>query len=159
MSLVHSVLNLSRQSVSRAILGACSVRAYRGDIPDDEMRDIFQILLPPWEERTNEPLDTKRARLLYESRKRGMLENCIILSFFAKKYLNKMTENQLSLYDKLINQPSNDWDIYYWITETKPTPPEFDNEVMTLLKEFTKNRNMEHRIGQPALDYLFEKKN
>lgn len=27
-----------------------------------------------------------------------------------------MTEKQLSLYDKLINQPTNDWDIYYWMT-------------------------------------------
>uniref|UniRef100_UPI00398E6B29 succinate dehydrogenase assembly factor 2, mitochondrial n=1 Tax=Pristiophorus japonicus TaxID=55135 RepID=UPI00398E6B29 len=159
MSALRNVLSLSRQRVTRAILGACSVRAYRGDTPDDDMKDVIRIPLPPWEERTNEPLDTKRARLLYESRKRGMLENCIILSFFANKYLNKMTEKQLSLYDKVINQPSNDWDIYYWITETKPTPPEFDNEVMTLLKEFTKNRNMEQRIGQPALDYFFENKN
>ncbi|XP_067902949.1 succinate dehydrogenase assembly factor 2, mitochondrial isoform X1 [Heterodontus francisci] len=158
MSVVRSILSLSRQRVTCAMLGACSARAYRGDTPNDDMKDIFQILLPPWEERTNEPLDIKRARLLYESRKRGMLENCIILSFFAKKYLNKMTEKQLSLYDKLINQPSNDWDIYYWMTETKPTPPEFDNEVMALLKEFTKNRNMEQRIGQPSLDYLFESK-
>ncbi|XP_059831597.1 succinate dehydrogenase assembly factor 2, mitochondrial [Hypanus sabinus] len=158
MSIVRNVRCLTRGRVAQAILGASPIRAYRGDT-DDRLTDIIQIPLPPWEERTNEPLDTKRARLLYESRKRGMLENCILLSFFAKKYLNEMTGKQLSLYDKLINQPTNDWDIYYWITETKPTPPEFDNEVMTLLKEFTKNRNMEHRAGQPALDYLFEDKN
>lgn len=157
MSILRNVLYLTRERVSRAIFGAYPLRSYRGDTSDD-MTDIKQIPLPPWEERINEPLDTKRARLLYESRKRGMLENCILLSFFAKKYLNEMTEKQLSLYDKLINQPTNDWDIYYWMTETKPTPPEFDTEVMTLLKEFTKNCNMEHRVGQPALDYLFEDK-
>uniref|UniRef100_V9KZX7 Succinate dehydrogenase assembly factor 2, mitochondrial n=1 Tax=Callorhinchus milii TaxID=7868 RepID=V9KZX7_CALMI len=122
------------------------------------MKDITDILLPPWEERINEPLHTKRARLLYESRKRGMLENGIILSLFAKEYLNTMSEKQLSLYDKLINQPSNDWDIYYWATETKPTPAEFDSEVMTLLKDFTKNHNMEQRVGQPDLEYLFKNK-
>lgn len=27
-----------------------------------------------------------------------------------------MTEKQLNLYDRLINEPSNDWDIYYWAT-------------------------------------------
>lgn len=27
-----------------------------------------------------------------------------------------MTENQLKQYDRLINEPSNDWDIYYWAT-------------------------------------------
>ncbi|XP_069757757.1 succinate dehydrogenase assembly factor 2, mitochondrial [Narcine bancroftii] len=158
MSIVRNVWCWTRKKVALSISGNFPIRAYHGDTTDD-MTDIVQIPLPPWIERTNEPLDTKRARLLYESRKRGMLENCILLSFFAKKYLNVMTEKQLSLYDNLINKPTNDWDIYYWMTETKPTPPEFDNEVMTLLKEFAKNHNMEHRAGQPALDYLFEDKN
>lgn len=27
-----------------------------------------------------------------------------------------MTEKQLLQYDRLINEPSNDWDIYYWAT-------------------------------------------
>lgn len=27
-----------------------------------------------------------------------------------------MNEQQLNLYDRLINEPSNDWDIYYWAT-------------------------------------------
>lgn len=29
-----------------------------------------------------------------------------------------MSERQLNLYDRLINEPSNDWDIYYWATGT-----------------------------------------
>lgn len=37
-------------------------------------------------------------------------------SLFAKRYLNAMTEKQLQQYDRLINEPSNDWDIYYWAT-------------------------------------------
>lgn len=37
-------------------------------------------------------------------------------SLFAKEYLPNMTEKQLNLYDRLINEPSNDWDIYYWAT-------------------------------------------
>ncbi|NWX78749.1 SDHF2 factor, partial [Alca torda] len=45
-----------------------------------------------------------------------MLENCILLSLFAKENLNRMSEQQLNLYDRLINEPSNDWDIYYWAT-------------------------------------------
>lgn len=40
-------------------------------------------------------------------------------SLFAKQYLNTMSENQLAQYDRLINEPSNDWDIYYWATGTK----------------------------------------
>ena len=33
----------------------------------------------PWKERPGETLERKRARLLYESRKRGTLENCLLL--------------------------------------------------------------------------------
>lgn len=39
-------------------------------------------------------------------------------SLFAKENLNRMSEQQLNLYDRLINEPSNDWDIYYWATGT-----------------------------------------
>lgn len=39
-------------------------------------------------------------------------------SLFAKENLNRMSERQLNLYDRLINEPSNDWDIYYWATGT-----------------------------------------
>jgi len=33
----------------------------------------------------------------------------------------------------------------------KPVPAEFDNEIMSLLKEFTKNAHKESRISQPPL--------
>ncbi|XP_053113006.1 succinate dehydrogenase assembly factor 2, mitochondrial [Hemicordylus capensis] len=131
-------------------------RGYRGDSPSDSGRDLLEIPLPPWQARPHEPLEKKRARLLYESRKRGMLENCLLLSFFAKENLNRMNEKQLNLYDRLINEPSNDWDIYYWATEAKVAPEIFENEVMEMLREFTKNKNKEKRLQQPNLDYLFE---
>lgn len=41
---------------------------------------------------------------------------CLSCSLFAKRYLNTMSESQLQQYDRLINEPSNDWDIYYWAT-------------------------------------------
>ncbi|XP_044536168.1 succinate dehydrogenase assembly factor 2, mitochondrial [Gracilinanus agilis] len=134
-----------------------SRRFYRGDSPTDSQKDMLEIPLPPWEERTDEPIETKRARLLYESRKRGMLENCILLSLFAKENLHQMTERQLNLYDRLINEPSNDWDIYYWATEAKPAPEIFENEVMAMLRDFAKNKNKEQRLRAPDLEYLFEK--
>uniref|UniRef100_A0A4X1VNY3 Succinate dehydrogenase assembly factor 2, mitochondrial n=1 Tax=Sus scrofa TaxID=9823 RepID=A0A4X1VNY3_PIG len=134
-----------------------SYRSYRGDSPTDSQTDMIEIPLPPWQERTDESIETKRARLLYESRKRGMLENCILLSLFAKEHLHQMTEKQLNLYDRLINEPSNDWDIYYWATEAKPAPEIFENEVLALLRDFAKNKNREQRLRAPDLEYLFEK--
>uniref|UniRef100_H2LQ01 Succinate dehydrogenase assembly factor 2, mitochondrial n=1 Tax=Oryzias latipes TaxID=8090 RepID=H2LQ01_ORYLA len=135
-----------------------SSRGYRGDAPDDNKFDLIEIPLPPWLEKPDEPINIKRRRLLYESRKRGMLENCILLSLFAKRYLNTMTESQLLQYDRLINEPSNDWDIYYWATEAHPTPEVYQGEVMDMLKEFTKNRNHEQRLDAPSLEYLEKEK-
>ncbi|XP_051820172.1 succinate dehydrogenase assembly factor 2, mitochondrial [Antechinus flavipes] len=149
---------LSRHSiVSPCVSSSLSRRFYRGDSPADSQKDMLEISLPPWEERTDEPIETKRARLLYESRKRGMLENCILLSLFAKENLHQMTERQLNLYDRLINEPSNDWDIFYWATEAKPAPEIFENDVMWMLRDFAKNKNKEQRLRAPDLEYLFEK--
>merc|ERR1712063_147151 len=75
---------------------------------------IVEPWIPPYEERTGESMELKKARLLYQSRKRGMLENGLLLSTFASRYLKDMTETQTSMYDQLINLPSNDWDIFYW---------------------------------------------
>ncbi|XP_036151517.1 succinate dehydrogenase assembly factor 2, mitochondrial isoform X2 [Myotis myotis] len=152
------VLALSRQRlVSPLPSVTSSSRFYRGDSPSDSQKDMIEIPLPPWQERPDEPIETKRARLLYESRKRGMLENCILLSLFAKEYLHQMTEKQLNLYDRLINEPSNDWDIYHWATEAKPAPEIFENEILALLRDFAKNKNKEQRLRAPDLEYLFEK--
>ncbi|RLU26958.1 hypothetical protein DMN91_000757 [Ooceraea biroi] len=80
-----------------------------------------------------------------------MLENGLLLSTFAKRYLNTFDDKQLQLYDQLINLPSNDWDIFYWATGVKPTPPEFNNEVMDLLKKHVQNEDRQSRIMQPNL--------
>ncbi|KAH6937039.1 hypothetical protein HPB50_025307 [Hyalomma asiaticum] len=101
--------------------------------------------------RANEDTETQRARLLYQSRKRGMLENDLILSTFAAKHLASFNAEQLQQYDRLINLPSNDWDIYYWATGAKNTPTEFENEVMSLLREHVRNDEREKRFKQPDI--------
>lgn len=100
-----------------------------------------------------------------------MLENDLLLSTFAAKYLNTFSEKQLNDYDtyvqvygivcfqknaqsflyRLINKPSNDWDIFNWANGKKPTPPEYDTEVMQLFKDHVKNVRKEARLRQPDL--------
>ncbi|VDD80121.1 unnamed protein product [Mesocestoides corti] len=104
---------------------------------------------PP--DRKSETIEIKRNRLLYESRKRGNLENGIILSSFADKHLSKMDEKQLEAYDKLINGPDCDWDIFYWTTGEKEAPEEFKSDVLELLKKHAKNYGRELRNQQPAI--------
>ncbi|KAK1754637.1 TPR repeat protein [Echria macrotheca] len=65
--------------------------------------------------RTGETPETMRARLLYQSRKRGTLESDLLLSTFAATHLSKMTPAQLVQYDLFLDE--NDWDIYYWATQ------------------------------------------
>ncbi|CAL8089428.1 unnamed protein product [Calicophoron daubneyi] len=99
----------------------------------------------------SETEDVKRARLIYESRKRGNLENGILLSTFADEHLDRFNSEQLSDYDALINLPDNEWDIYYWATGAQPVPEMFRTEVFEMLREFVKNRGMKARNHQPPL--------
>lgn len=89
---------------------------------------------------------------MYQSRKRGMLENDLLLSTFATKFLKDMSEKQVEQYDTLINRPSNDWDIFYWATLKKPTPAEYDNEIMEMLKIHVRNDLREKRLRMPELN-------
>ncbi|XP_033216330.1 succinate dehydrogenase assembly factor 2, mitochondrial-like [Belonocnema kinseyi] len=124
---------------------------HRGDIDPIFHPEGREPFIPPYVERVGENMTLKKARLVYQSRKRGMLENGLLLSTFAKKYLDSFDESQLKLYDRLINLPSNDWDIFHWATNVKPTPSEFDNEIMDLLKKHIENEDRHARIMQPDL--------
>ncbi|CAG9090809.1 unnamed protein product [Plutella xylostella] len=128
------------------------VRAPRTAAMSDSVKsmDTTYMEIPVYPVEKPQPLETRKARLHYQSRKRGMLENDLLLSTFAKKYLDSFTEQQTMMYDRLINSPSNDWDIFYWIVEKKPTPQEFDNEIMTMLKKHAKNED-KILLSQPDL--------
>lgn len=93
-------------------------------------------------QRTGESIDVKRARLVYQSRKRGILESDLLLSRFAKKYLSQFSEEELDEYDKLLDEP--DWDIYYWATknyDVTPLPDKWkDSKILKLLQEDAKNK-------------------
>ncbi|KAH8785299.1 Flavinator of succinate dehydrogenase-domain-containing protein [Diaporthe sp. PMI_573] len=67
--------------------------------------------------RTGEDAETMRARLTYQSRKRGTLESDLLLSTFAAAYLPRMTPEQMQQYDRFLDE--NDWDIYYWATQSE----------------------------------------
>jgi Flavinator of succinate dehydrogenase len=51
--------------------------------------------------RPGEPIETTRARLIYQSRKRGTLESDLLLSTFAREHLGTMDAEALSEFDKV----------------------------------------------------------
>jgi len=88
--------------------------------------------------RHNESIETLRARLVYQTRKRGTLESDLILSTFAKEHLNALSELELREFDKLLDEP--DWDVYYWCTEGKTPPERWSNSsILEKLKIHVRN--------------------
>jgi len=63
------------------------------------MDDLLEMPHP--EGRDNEPTEVLRKRLVYESRKRGILEMDLILSTFAQQRLNSLNDRQLREYDRV----------------------------------------------------------
>ncbi|KAN0104013.1 Flavinator of succinate dehydrogenase domain containing protein [Russula decolorans] len=59
--------------------------------------------------RPGESIKTMRARL-----------NDLLLSTFAQEHLGTMDAEELSEFDKLMDE--SDWDIYYWATEKRTLP-------------------------------------
>ncbi|KAF9225968.1 DUF339-domain-containing protein [Gyrodon lividus] len=99
--------------------------------------------------RPNETLETMRARLLYQSRKRGTLESDLLLSTFARDHLPTMSEAELKAYDKLLDEP--DWDIYYWSTNNRTPPERWSNSsILEKLRVHAKNEGKVVR-KMPAL--------
>ncbi|EJP66322.1 TPR repeat protein [Beauveria bassiana ARSEF 2860] len=126
------------RSQQRRALSACAPRLHA--TPSDAYGSVKMPRMRPDEEPTGElavgelhgaqfrvePLrrvgetdTTKRARLLYQSRKRGILESDLVLSTFAAQHLPVMTPAQLTEYDLFLDE--NDWDIYYWATQHEPS--------------------------------------
>ncbi|CAB3405637.1 unnamed protein product [Caenorhabditis bovis] len=93
------------------------------------------------EEKIGETITAKRARLLYQSKKRGILENDILLGDFADVNLPTMTASELEAYDKLINGEHMEWDLFYYMSDKKPAPSEIANcKVYKMLKSFVTSK-------------------
>jgi succinate dehydrogenase assembly factor 2 len=63
---------------------------------------MAELMASPHPEfRDSEDVETLRKRLVYESRKRGILEMELILSTFTKARLETMDEGELREYDRV----------------------------------------------------------
>ncbi|KAF7637716.1 t-SNARE coiled-coil homology domain-containing protein [Meloidogyne graminicola] len=69
-------------------------------------------------------IECLRSRLFYQSKKRGILENDILIGGFAEKNLSEMDRNDLNNYDAIINGNYMEWDLYYYLTGKKEAPSE-----------------------------------
>ncbi|KAI6188336.1 putative syntaxin-3 [Aphelenchoides besseyi] len=85
------------------------------------------------------PVETLRSRLLYQSKKRGILENDILIGGFAESQLGELNEKEMREYDRVINGEHMEWDLYYYISGKKPPPSELtENSVFQKMIEYAK---------------------
>jgi len=70
-----------------------------------------------------EPRDVMIKRLRMRSMRRGIKEMDLILSDFATRHLDGMTDAGLGLYDALIAE--NDHDLYAWVGGNSPVPARY----------------------------------
>ncbi|KAI6196960.1 putative syntaxin-3 [Aphelenchoides besseyi] len=85
------------------------------------------------------PIETLRSRLLYQSKKRGILENDILIGGFAENQLGELNEKEMREYDRVINGEHMEWDLYYYISGKKPPPSELtENSVFQKMVEYAK---------------------
>ncbi|GAA5943925.1 hypothetical protein JCM3775_002280 [Rhodotorula graminis] len=107
---------------------------------DPSIRTMDDLIASPHPEgRDNEPTETLRKRLVYESRKRGILEMDLILSTFANDRLAVMNDRELREYDRFLTLP--DWTIFYYVTGKAEAPePWRSSEVLGELLHHSANK-------------------
>ncbi|MFN9927261.1 MAG: succinate dehydrogenase assembly factor 2 [Phenylobacterium sp.] len=86
--------------------------------------------------------DPRRKKLKLRAWRRGFREADLILGPFAERYVPDFTVAELDWFEVILDQP--DQDLYGWILERAPTPPEFDGPLMDQLKAF---RDIAHKSG------------
>jgi len=78
--------------------------------------------------------DTRLKKIRLRAWRRGFREADLLLGPFADYYCPRFSNDQLDALEALMNEA--DQDIYDWYLGRAPTPAEFDNEIMALLKAF-----------------------
>ncbi len=85
-----------------------------------------------------EDLEVRRKRLRYHSWHRGTKELDLVLGQFGEKYLSTMSENDIDLFEAIINE--NEHDIYAWLAGREPVPAQHENHIMNMILNFKINQ-------------------
>ena len=84
----------------------------------------------------NATREARLKKLSFRAWRRGFKEADIILGNFADDKLEEMSEEDLDVFEVLLEVP--DQDLYGWIIERDPTPGEFQSEIMNKLNQYYK---------------------
>ena len=79
-------------------------------------------------------MDYRRKKLLFQSQHRGTKEVDMFLGNYAKRYINEMSEQELSLFGLLLDE--KDLDLYNWISGKRPLPERLNHQLMQNIRAF-----------------------
>lgn len=79
----------------------------------------------------------KRQQLLHRCKNRGFKEIELLLAEFGRNYLDRMNDDQLELFSKLLD--CEDPDLYDWMMGNKEIPQDYDNSVWQMFLTFRKS--------------------
>ena len=82
-------------------------------------------------------LETYKKKIIYKASHRGSKEMDILLGNFINKYIELFNENELNIFDSILD--CDDEDIYQWILGKKDIPTRYENRVFSLLINNTQN--------------------
>jgi antitoxin CptB len=81
-----------------------------------------------------EALELLRRKLGFRAWHRGTREADLLIGGFADRHLAHLDREELCAFERLLGE--SDPDIYDWMTGRQPVPPEHDNQVTALLRQF-----------------------
>jgi len=84
----------------------------------------------------SEMREARLRKLSFRAWRRGFKEADIILGNFADDMLQEMSDEDLDIFEILLEVP--DQDLYGWIIERDPTPQEFQSVIMNKLNIYYK---------------------
>ena len=73
-------------------------------------------------------------RLIYRASYTGMKETDLLLGQFASRYLPDLTDEELAVFEALLE--AGDPKILAWVQGDEEVPPQFQNSVMDMIKNF-----------------------
>ena len=79
-------------------------------------------------------MDDRRKKLKFRAWRRGFREIDLILGRFADQRLAELDDTGLDAFEALLEAP--DQDVYLWITEEAPAPPEYDTPTLAQIRAF-----------------------
>jgi antitoxin CptB len=87
-------------------------------------------------DRSSEPMDVRRRKLLFRAWHRGMREMDLILGRFAEQAIAQLSAEELDELEELMTVP--DRVLLGWITGETDVQPEFDTALFRRLRDFNR---------------------